>query len=695
MRWCVLLGGLAVVGVRALCDAEVIGALPRQQLSDSDVREAVQKLLDSQPAGHKPIGAVPCGAPLNVKSSVALKVVNDLDDSTGGITFTGWFRIMWLEPALLFEFDETEKTVSGRKWDSDASYLPVEDTDSVWKPDLDIENARDFHDTEIVDKGMYLYDAKFAVKNGYNVYWSRPGTWTVTCGRTNPPEPFRETLKRFPFDATTCKMDIASWLYDSSYIQVDPDDATAATTAREVSYVENTAVEFMITKPQPALADSGAYESVQSSWSVLTLEFKVQRNPHFIVYNAVLPMVVVVGLSVLAFWLPIIPEHAGSGERIGYCVTLLLTILATSLFTAESRPKTSVETWLDRFQACCIFLTVLPIVETIMVFRFFNQIKGVIEFWQAILESEARKTQESHDELNEEEHAEVNVLLDSMHDLLEARRRERKFTHWMVDFFKFKGQKTYRICCRTWTTSVVSTVFQLFFKDGVVGPREVDDIFKHVYLLTALVWLTRLFAEVDMSSLITMDVADGGVTFSEFDLFVTGGFAPALLSLGILCTLFYVTVKAFYVTMKRAILRACGKTDQASADQLMMKEALQTSRTTLLDEGKLSPHQTLPLDYARAALKDLKLRKGHMSVLEQIEVRSTAAFRNWTVGEEQALSPKAAVDGEKDLEASQIQRRSKDMPDKAPDLSAAIASLENAVKQLTQKIVERPRQIDV
>ena len=32
---------------------------------------------------------------------------------------------------------------------------------------------------------------------------------------------------------------------------------------------------------------------------------------------------------------------------------------------------------------------------------------------------------------------------------------------------------------------------------------------------------------------------------------------------------------------------------------------------------------------------------------------------------------------------------SKDKPDKDPDLSAAIASLENAVKQLTQKIVRR------
>ena len=50
----------------------------------------------------------------------------------------------------------------------------------------------------------------------------------------------------------------------------------------------------------------------------------------------------------------------------------------------------------------------------------------MIEFWQAILDSEARKTQESHDELTAEEHSEVNVLIDSMHDLLEARRRERR-----------------------------------------------------------------------------------------------------------------------------------------------------------------------------------------------------------------------------------------------------------------------------
>ena len=117
----------------------------------------------------------------------------------------------------------------------------------------------------------YLYDAHFALENGYNVFWSRPGTWTVTCGRDNPPEPFKESLRNFPFDKTTCKIDIASWLYDSSYIAVshlgssDPTDLTV---------INNTAVEFMITKPVPAEADSGYYQFVQSDWSVLTLEVR-------------------------------------------------------------------------------------------------------------------------------------------------------------------------------------------------------------------------------------------------------------------------------------------------------------------------------------------------------------------------------------------------------------------------------------
>ena len=135
--------------------------------------------------------------------------------------------------------------------------------------------------------------------------------------------------------------------------------------------------------------------------------------------------------------------------------------------------------------------------------------------------------------------------------------------------------------------------------------------------------LSVLF-QVDVGFLLG-DVADGQMTLSEFELFFTGSFAPAILSLGILCLLFYVTVKAFYVTMRRAILRIIGKTDGQTSDQFKMREALQKSRKALVDEGKLLPTQTLPLDHAREALKKLKLRHGSMSVLEAIEVRPTRA----------------------------------------------------------------------
>ena len=70
-------------------------------------------------------------------------------------------------------------------------------------------------------------------------------------------------------------MDIASWIYDSSYILVSPteSDERGRVDSTYVTVAENTAVEFMITTPVPSEPDSGAYDIIQSLWSVLTLEF--------------------------------------------------------------------------------------------------------------------------------------------------------------------------------------------------------------------------------------------------------------------------------------------------------------------------------------------------------------------------------------------------------------------------------------
>jgi len=136
-------------------------------------------------------------------------------------------------------------------------------------------------------------------------------------------------------------------------------------------------------------------------------------------------------------------------------------------------------------------------------------------------------------------------------------------------------------------------------------------------------------------------------------------------------------------------------------DHIDIENAIKHSRKTLLDEGKLKAGQTLPIGYARTALKDIKFRGGRsMSVLHQLDIRSTSAFRNWIEGEDRdqaAVADQVVLErkgsilsmDEKDLEASK-EIQPPGSKDNSQDLSASIASLEVAVKQLTKKIVEGP-----
>ena len=105
----------------------------------------------------------------------------------------------------------------------------------------------------------------------------------------------KASLKDFPFDKTTCQLDIASWLYDGELLTVS--NATLVTGVYD-SNLKDTAVEFDITTPRTRSdALAGSYESLASKWSLLLLEFEVRRNPHFYIINAVGPMWVVVFLA--------------------------------------------------------------------------------------------------------------------------------------------------------------------------------------------------------------------------------------------------------------------------------------------------------------------------------------------------------------------------------------------------------------
>merc|ERR1719321_683852 len=83
----------------------------------------------------------------------------------------------------------------------------------------------------------------------------------------------------------------------------------------------------------------------------------LQRYSHYYVNSIILPMLIMVLLSVGVFFI-----DPPGGERLGYNITLILTVMAVSFFAAERLPKSGGgDTWLERFQSVCYIITLLPV----------------------------------------------------------------------------------------------------------------------------------------------------------------------------------------------------------------------------------------------------------------------------------------------------------------------------------------------
>merc|ERR1719456_1640550 len=82
------------------------------------------------------------------------------------------------------------------------------------------------------------------------------------------------------------------------------------------------------------------------------------RHSHYYIMSIILPLEMLVLLSVGVFYI-----DPPGGERLGYNITLILTVMAVSFFAAERMPKSGGgDTWLERFQAKCYIITILPLI---------------------------------------------------------------------------------------------------------------------------------------------------------------------------------------------------------------------------------------------------------------------------------------------------------------------------------------------
>lgn len=167
-------------------------------------------------------------------------------------------------------------------------------------------------------------------------------------------------LRQFPFDQQNCSLRFESWSLNTESLYLVPMDQGTTQNAH-VNFQEYNVTGLQLSQ------DMSEYNLISSKFSSLEMVIHARRLPHYYVSNAILPLLLLTTLSTLVAWLPVSSSLAGGGERLGFALTLLLTVFATMLFTAGKRPNLGHAMWLDQLQSLCILLTALPIMETCMV----------------------------------------------------------------------------------------------------------------------------------------------------------------------------------------------------------------------------------------------------------------------------------------------------------------------------------------
>ena len=74
-------------------------------------------------------------------------------------------------------------------------------------------------------------------------------------------------------------------------------------------------------------------------YSMSNVIFKFRRRPQFIVFNTIIPMILLAFMSCLTFYVSI-----DTDEKIGYCLTVMLAYAVYLTIVSDNMPTTSVKT---------------------------------------------------------------------------------------------------------------------------------------------------------------------------------------------------------------------------------------------------------------------------------------------------------------------------------------------------------------
>ncbi|XP_041374778.1 neuronal acetylcholine receptor subunit alpha-7-like [Gigantopelta aegis] len=241
-----------------------------------------------------------------IKVLFHLITINDLNTRAMSFSVTGWFFMIWQDSRL--------------SWDStvynDIGYVYASENE-IWTPPIIVDNS--VNDLRVIsDKRIPI-----RVNAKGKVHWNPPGIYLTQCDIA---------ITYYPFDTQHCTIVLRTVGYTLREVNLtvfgDGINAVGYETNGEWDLIATSAYRF-------ELSDDNDLET----YSSVAVSFTLKRRPLYYGINIILPTFVLSVLSAVVFVVPV-----DSGEKMGYSLTVLLSITVFLTIVSSSMPTTSQNT---------------------------------------------------------------------------------------------------------------------------------------------------------------------------------------------------------------------------------------------------------------------------------------------------------------------------------------------------------------
>ena len=270
---------------------------------------------------------------INVTIIAYMKSIQEFDEVQEKFSFVGALAVTWQDANMVWN-----PYNYGGIWQLPVSYK------DVWVPDLILSSP-----SEAVNSLGKSWNKVRYYSTGYAV-WVPVDLIESTCS---------VNVRNYPFDTQECMTSFNSMGYEESEVLLIPGQ---------------TEFDLSIYQENSLWAIAGTKVSVQTvgTSSQIDLIVSLERKPSFVVINVILPILFLSLLNTLVFLL--VPE---SGERVSYCVTVLLAVAVFMTIVSDMLPRSSEPVPLISYKLMVdMILSSLIVVVTILNLRVYNKDKS-------------------------------------------------------------------------------------------------------------------------------------------------------------------------------------------------------------------------------------------------------------------------------------------------------------------------------